>query len=68
MNACYDLIYSQAERDKAIKEYYIDGKKREMMIVGNKVTFGFKFVTNVANSIKKHLGEENKKQKKIGYA
>jgi len=68
-NECmYDLIYSQAERDKAIKEYYIDGKKREMMIVGNKVTFGFKFVTNVANSIKKHLGEENKKQKKIGYA
>lgn len=64
----YDLSIAQQQREKAIKDYFVHGKKRELMIVNNKVTFGFKFITNVANSIKKHLGEENKKQKKIGYA
>lgn len=64
----YDLSFSQAQREKAIKEYYINGKKRELMIVDNKVTFGFKFITNVTSSIKKHLVEENKKQKKVVYA
>jgi len=41
----YDLSYSQAQRVKALKDYYLNGKKRELMIVGNKVTFGFKFMT-----------------------
>ena len=41
----YDLSYSQAQREKALKDYYLNGKKRELMIVGNKVTFGFKFMT-----------------------
>ncbi|MBI2652368.1 ParA family protein [Candidatus Woesearchaeota archaeon] len=64
----YDLSLPQSSREKAIKDYYVNGKKREMMIVDNKVTFGFKFIANLGNSIKKNLVEENKKQKKIGYA
>lgn len=63
----YDLSYSQPQREKALREYYINGKKREMMIVGDKVTFGFRFITSVTNSVKNHLGGE-KKQKKVGYA
>ena len=63
----YDLNNSQAQRDKAMKEYYVDGKKRELMIVDNKVTFGFKFMTNIENSIKNHL-VGHKKNKKVGYA
>lgn len=62
----YDSSHPQAQRERSIKEYYIDGKKRELMIVDNKVTFGFKFITNIENSIKNHLA--NKKQKKVGYA
>ncbi len=42
----YDSAQTQAQRDKAIKEYYVNGKKRELMIVDNKVTFGYRFVTN----------------------
>ena len=63
----YNLSVSQAQREKALKEYYIDGKKRELMIVDNKVTFGFKFITNIENSIKNHL-IGHKKNKKVGYA
>ena len=64
----YDPNYTQSQREKALKEYYIDGKKRELMIVNNKVTFGFKFMANSANPMKKNLVEEHKKQKKAGYA
>lgn len=64
----YDLSLPQASREKAIKDYYINGKKRELMIVDNKVTFGFKFITNASKSIKRHFTEEGKKQKKFGYA
>ena len=64
----YDTSIQQSQREKALKEYFVDGKKRELMIVGNKVTFGFKFMTNIANSLKKHIVEGNKKQKKFGYA
>jgi len=64
----YDSSLSQAQREKAIKDYYVNGKKRELMIVDNKVTFGFKFVANNGNSIKSHLTENGKKQKKAGYA
>lgn len=64
----YDLNLSQAQREKAIKDYYVNGKKRELMIVDNKVTFGFKFVANGNNSLKSHLTESQKKQKKVGYA
>lgn len=62
----YDLSHSKTQREKALKEYYVDGKKRELMIVDNKVTFGFKFITNFENSIKSHL--VGKKNKKVGYA
>ncbi len=64
----YDLSIQQDQREKALKEYYIDGKKREIMIVDNKVTFGFKFINNSTHTIKSHLMENNKKQKKVGYA
>lgn len=42
----YDSAQTQAQKEKAIKDYYVNGKKRELMIVGDKVTFGFKFITN----------------------
>ena len=64
----YDSGYPQAQSEKALKDYYVNGKKRELMIVDNKVTFGFKFMANLTNSIKNHLTENNKKQKKVGYA
>lgn len=63
----YDLNLLQSQREKSMKEYYVNGKKREMMIVNNKVTFGFKFITTVSDSIKSHF-MENKKQKRAGHA
>ncbi len=62
----YDENIAKSQREKAIKEYFTQGKKRELMIVGNKVTFGFKFVTNFASSLKKNFAEA--KKKKEGYA
>lgn len=64
----YDSGIPQPQREKAIKEYYVEGKKRELMIVNNKVTFGFKFVTNIASSLKKNFADAARKQKKEGYA
>ena len=64
----YDLNIPQQQRGKALKDYFVSGKKRELMIVGNKVTFGFKFVSNVKDSIKSHLFENGKKQKRVGHA
>ena len=64
----YDLRYSQAQSEKALKEYFVDGKKRELIMVNNKATFGFKFMTNVSNSIKNHFIENSKRQKKAGHA
>ncbi len=64
----YDLNYPHAQREKAIKDYYVNGKKREMMIVNNKVTFGFKFMTNFNDSLKNHFIKGNKKQKMTGNA
>ena len=64
----YDLNYSQDQREKALKDYYVNGKKREMMIVGNKVAFGFKFVANFNDSLKNHFIKGNKKQKMTGNA
>ena len=61
----YDEKVPQLQREKAIREYFTQGKKRELMIVGNKVTFGFKFVTNIASSLKKNFAEAKKKE---GYA
>ncbi|MBI2654098.1 ParA family protein [Candidatus Woesearchaeota archaeon] len=63
----FDLNLPQPQREKAMKEYFIDGKKRELMIVNNKVTFGFKFI-NFANSMKTHFEENHKKLKRFGYA
>lgn len=63
----YDSTISLSQREKALKEYFVDGKKRELMIVNNKVTFGFKFI-NIGNSLKTHYMSDNKKQKKIGIA
>ena len=61
----YDLSIPQFQRNKSIKDYFVNGKKREMMIVNNKVTFGFKFITNVSHSIKSNLMESTKKKKVI---
>lgn len=59
----YDLKIPQAQREKSIKDYFVNGKKREMMIVGNKVAFGFKFITNFSNSIKGRFIENSGKKK-----
>lgn len=64
----YDLGISKAQRDKAINDYFVDGKKRELMLVNNKVTFGFKFLTNIKESIKSTLFENSKRHKKAGHA
>lgn len=52
----YGSEYSQAQREKAIRDYYINGKRREMMLVNNKVSFGFRFMTNFNDSLKKAKG------------
>ena len=62
----YELNLPQSQREKAIREYYVNGKKREMMIVNNKVTFGFKFITNLNDSFKTSFA--TKKQRKVGHA
>lgn len=51
----YDMSIPQQQREKALKDYFVNGKKRELMYVNNKLTFGFKFVTNMKESIKSHL-------------
>src|SRR3989338_7696485 len=58
----YDTSISKAEREKALRDYFVNGKKREMMIVNNKVTFGFRFITNGSEPVKNFVGQ--KKQKK----
>ncbi|MBI2659702.1 ParA family protein [Candidatus Woesearchaeota archaeon] len=63
----YDLSIPQQQREKSMRDYFVSGKKRELMIVNNKVTFGFKFVANIKDSIKTHL-LGSKKQGKIGNA
>ena len=63
----YDTNIPQAQREKSMKEYFVEGKKRELMIVNNKVTFGFKFITNFKDSLKSSLFDV-KKQKKAGHA
>jgi len=64
----YNLNVAQSIREKALKEYYGNGKEREMMVIDNKMTFGFKFIANINDSIKSHFIENPKKQKKVGHA
>jgi len=59
----FDSRFTQEQRKKAMKEYFVDGKKRELMIVGNKIIFGFKFLTNLGEIAKEHL--EAHKQKSM---
>jgi chromosome partitioning protein len=63
----YDLAIPQQQREKAMRDYFVSGKKRELMIVNNKVDFGFKFVSGMKESIKAHLLGA-KKQGKAGHA
>ena len=58
----YDVDIPQQQRNKSVKEYFVNGKKREMMIVNNRVTFGFKFVTSAGESLKKFFVEQKKKK------
>ena len=58
----YDGAITQQQRDKSVREYFVNGKKREMMIVNNKVTFGFKFVASAGESLKKFFVEHKKKK------
>lgn len=51
----YDSRFTSEQRKKAMREYFVDGKKRELMMVGNRITFGFKFLTNLGGIAKEHL-------------
>tara|TARA_Y100000310_G_C20704099_1_gene833171 strand:- start:24671 stop:25636 length:966 start_codon:yes stop_codon:yes gene_type:complete len=51
----YDTKHSLEQREKAIREFYTQGKKRELMIVGNKITFGYKFFTKPNEIDKDHI-------------
>ena len=64
----YDPSVPQTQREKGMKDYYVNGKKREMMIIGNKVTFGFKFVTNSNESLKSSFMENKKSKKMVNHA
>ena len=59
----YDTRFSNEQRLNALQEYYTQGKKRELMMVGNKLTFGFKFFTNGVG-IKEHINGISKKRVK----
>lgn len=56
----YNSAIPQQQREKAIRDYFVNGKKRELMLLNNKVTFGFKFVANMKESIKNHLTNPRK--------
>ena len=64
----FDTAIPQSQRAKGIKDYYVNGKKREMMIIGNKVTFGFKFITNNTESLKSNFFENKKAKKMVTHA
>ena len=64
----YDLGVLQSQREKSMKDYYVNGKKREMMIVGGKVTFGFKFITNGADSAKSGFFDGKKSKRMMSRA
>ncbi len=48
----YDSHIKPDLREKALKEYFVEGKKREMVMVDNKVTFSFKYLPQVFSSMK----------------
>ncbi|MEK6891818.1 MAG: ParA family protein [Nanoarchaeota archaeon] len=64
----FDLGILQSQREKGMKDYYVNGKKREMMIVGGKVTFGFKFITNGGDSVKSSIFENKKSKRMMSHA
>ncbi len=51
----FDSRFTQEQRKKSIREYFVEGKKRELMMVNNKITFGFKFLTSLGGIAKEHL-------------
>lgn len=59
----YDTRFSMEQRQKAMYEYYKQGKKRELMVVGNKITFGYKFFTGEGEIIKEHLASKARRVK-----
>lgn len=63
----YDLNVPQQQRENAMRDYFVSGKKRELMLVNSKAAFGFKFVANIKDSIKSSL-LGSKKQGRIGNA
>ncbi len=48
----YDSHIKAEKREQALKEYFLEGKKREMVIVDNKVTFSFKYLPQVLGGLK----------------
>ncbi|MBI2541461.1 ParA family protein [Candidatus Woesearchaeota archaeon] len=62
----YDLSIPGQQREKAVKDYFVNGKKRELIMARNKSVFGFRFMSNFTSSVKSAF--DGKKQKKAGYA
>ena len=57
----YDSKIKAEQRELAIKEYFVDGKKRELTIINNKPTFSFKYFTQVHSAVPGQLyGQEEK--------
>ena len=61
----YDTRFSAEQRQKAIHDYFKEGKKRELMMIGDKITFGFRFFTDNEKEIgKEHLSLKSQKKVK----
>jgi chromosome partitioning protein len=50
----YDSRIKLEVREKALKEYFTEGKKREMTLVDNKITFTFKFLPQFVSRAFEH--------------
>ena len=60
----YDLGIPEAQRKKSQHDYFVNGKKREMMIVNGKVTFGFKFIPHATDLLKNYFVDSKKSKAK----
>jgi len=59
----YDSRIKPEQREKALREYFIEGKKRELTIVNNKPTFTFKFMPQLIEAAREQLHTNGEKQK-----
>src|SRR3989344_2589346 len=58
----YDSHIKPEKREQALREYFVEGKRREMVIVDNKVTFSFKYIPQVIAHLKGALDSHAEKK------